>query len=234
MKRCDLPTSARETLERAALLGVEFSVPVLLSAGGSLAGLDRLFDDGWLAEAGPNRARFLQPAQLREVVAAIPWSRRRKWHSELARASEALRQPASDVAHHHLAAREFEAARPMLIRAAEKARQQRRFRQALIFIRQALEIWPLDVDPRARLGILQEMARCATICREHSIARLAWEEILEMASDVERVVEAHRQLAELDLMAGFFDNAGRHFETAAELAEKSLAASEAACCWLLR
>jgi tetratricopeptide (TPR) repeat protein len=120
----------------------------------------------------------------------------------------------------------------MLIRAAEKARQQRRFRQALIFIRQALEIWPLDVDPRARLCIPQEMARCASNCREHSLTRLAWEEILETASDVERVVEAHRQLSELDLVAGFFDDAGRHLETAAELSETSLAASEAAGCWL--
>jgi hypothetical protein len=143
VKQCELPDSARETLERAALLGAELSVPVLLSAGASLAGFDRLFDDGWLTEAGPNRARFLQPAQLREVVAAIPWSRRRKWHSELARASEALRQSASDAAHHYLAAREFEPARAMLIRAAEKARQQRRFAQALTFIRQALDIWPV-------------------------------------------------------------------------------------------
>ena len=58
VKRRKLPASARETLEKAALLGVEFSVPVLLSAGASPDGLDRLFDDGWLAEAGPNRARF--------------------------------------------------------------------------------------------------------------------------------------------------------------------------------
>jgi hypothetical protein len=199
VKRCELPASARETLERAALLGVEFSVPVLLSAGASLAGLDRLFDDGWLADAGPNRARFLQPAQVREVVAAIPWSRRRKWHSELARASEALRRPASDVAHHHLEAHEFEAARPMLLRAAEKARQQRRFRQALTFIRQAVDIWPLNVEPETRLGSLQEMACCALNCREVAIARMAWEEILETASDAGRLVEAHRQLAELDL-----------------------------------
>jgi len=232
VKRCDLPASARETLERAALLGVEFSVPVLLSSGGSLAGLDRLFDNGWLAEAGPNRARFLQPAQLREVVAGIPWSRRRKWHSELARASEALRQPASDVAHHHLAAREFQAARPMLIRAAEKARQQRRFRQALTFLRQALDIWPVDVEPEARLCILQEMARCAMNCREAADARLAWEEILETASSAAQLVEAHRQLAELDLGAGCFDDAGRHLGAAAEIAGKSLAASEAASCWL--
>jgi hypothetical protein len=101
-------------------------VPVLLSAGASLAGLDRLFDDGWLADAGPNRARFLQPGQVQEVVAAIPWSRRRKWHSELARASEALRRPASDVAHHHLEAHEFEAARPMLLRAVANGGTQRR------------------------------------------------------------------------------------------------------------
>ena len=64
------------------------------------------------------------------------------------------------------------------------------------------------------------MARCAMNCREHSIARLAWEEILEMASDAERLVEAHRQLAELDLREGCFDEAGRHLEIAAELAER--------------
>jgi tetratricopeptide (TPR) repeat protein len=224
VKQCGLPDPARETLERAALLGVEFSVPVLLSAGASLAGLDRLFDDGWLAEAGPSRARFLQPAQVREVVAAIPWSRRRKWHSELARASKALRQPASDAAHHYLAAGDFEVARPMLIRAAEKARQQRGFRQALTLIRQALDIWPIDVESEARLCTLEEMARCAMNCRDVTIGRVAWEEILETASDAARLVEAHRQLAELDLGAGCFDDAGRHLETAAELGAKSLAA----------
>ena len=120
----------------------------------------------------------------------------------------------------------------MLLRAAEKARQQRRFRQALTFIRQAVDIWPLDVEPETRLGSLQEMARCAINCREVTIARLAWEEILETASDAARLVEAHRQLAELDLGEGCFDDAGRHLETAAELAGKSLAASEAANCWL--
>ena len=54
----------------------------------------------------------------------------------------------------------------------------------------------------------------------------------ETASDAARLVEAHRQLAELDLGAGCFDDAGRHLESAAELAGKSLAASEAASCWL--
>jgi hypothetical protein len=66
----------------------------------------------------------------------------------------------------------------MLIRAAEKACLQRRYRQALAFIRQALDIWSADFEPDARLRILQEMARCAMNCREHSISRLAWEEIL--------------------------------------------------------
>jgi DNA-binding CsgD family transcriptional regulator/tetratricopeptide (TPR) repeat protein len=69
-------------------------------------------------------------------------------------------------------------------------------------------------------------------CREHPVARLALEEICETAPDAGRLVEARRQLAELDLRAGSFDEAGRHLETAAELAEKSLPASEAAGCWL--
>ena len=76
------------------------------------------------------------------------------------------------------------------------------------------------------------MARCALNCREPSIARLAWEEILETASDARRRVEAHRQLAELDMREGCFDEAGRHLETLPKLAGKSLAASEASNCWL--
>ena len=205
---------------------------MLLSAGASSRGLDRLFDEGWLTEAGANRARFAEPTRLQEIAVAIPWSRKRKWHSDLARACEALRQPPGNVAHHHLAARQFEAARPMLVRAAEKACRQRRFRQALVFIRQALDIWSAKVEPDARLRILQEMARCALNCRDYQIARLAWEEIIEMASDVERLVEAHRQLAEPDLREGSFDEAGRHLETAAKLAERTLAASDASHCWL--
>ena len=232
MKQRKLSDSVRETLEKAALLGEEFSVPILLSAGASSRGLDRLFDEGWLAEAGDNRARFVEPVRVQEVAAAIPWSRKRKWHSELARACEALRQPPAEVAHHHLAARQFEAARPMLVRAAEKACLQRRFREALVFIRQALDIWSAEVEPDARLRVLQEMARCALNCREDRIARLAWEEIIEIASDAERLVEARRQLAELDLREGSFDEAGRHLETAAKLAERTLAASEASHCWL--
>ncbi|MGC2579927.1 MAG: hypothetical protein WA376_20350 [Terrimicrobiaceae bacterium] len=202
---------------------------VLLSAGASPDGLDSLFDDGWLAEAGPNRARFAQPAHFQRIAATIPWSRKRKWHSELAQACEALRQPPSDIAYHYLAAREFDAARPVLIRAAEKACLQRRFRHALGFLRQALDIWSADLESDSRLRTLEEMARCAMNCREHSIPRLAWE---EMAPDTKRLVEAHRRLAELDLNAGCFDEAGRHLETAVELAEGRLTAYEAAGCWL--
>ena len=232
MKRRTLKTSVRETLEKAALLGVEFSVPVLLSAGASPDGLDSLFDDGWLAEAGPNRARFAQPAHFQKIAATIPWSRKRKWHSELAQACEALRQPPSDIAYHYLAAREFDAARPVPIRAAEKACLQRRFRHALGFLRQALDIWSADLESDSRLRTLEEMARCAMNCREHSIARLAWEEICEMAPDTKRLVEARRRLAELDLNAGCFEEAGRHLEIAVELSEGALTAYEAAGCWL--
>lgn len=120
----------------------------------------------------------------------------------------------------------------MLVRAAEKACLQRRFREALVFIHQALDIWSAEVEPDARLRVLQEMARCALNCRDYQIARLAWEEIVEMTSDLERLVEAHRQLAELDLREGSFDKAGRHLETAAKLAERTLAASDASHCWL--
>ena len=55
---------------------------------------------------------------------------------------------------------------------------------------------------------------------------------MKYAPDTGRLVEPHRKLAELDLGAGSFDEPGRHLELAAELAEKALAASEAACCWL--
>ena len=109
----------------------------------------------------------------------------------------------------------------IVVRAAEKACRQRRFRQALVFIRQALDIWSAKVEPDARLRVLQEMARCALNCRDYQIARLAWEEIIEMASDVERLVEAHRQLAELDLREGSFDEAGRHLETRRETRRKN-------------
>jgi len=232
VSRREVPDSARETLEKAALLGAEFSVPVLLSAGGTPAGLDRLFDGGMLEEAGPNRARFRDPGRLVGVAGSIPWSRKRRWHSELARACAALRQAPSGIAHHHLAAHEFESARPQLIRAAEKACMQHRFRQALRLIRQALDIWPANVEPDDRLRILREMARCAMNCRENPVARLAWEEILEMASDAERLVEAHRQLAALNLTEKSLDEAGRHLQIAATLAGNSLVASEAARCWL--
>jgi hypothetical protein len=69
---------------------------------------------------------------------------------------------------------------------------------------------------------LQEIARCALNCREHRVARLAWQEIIEVASDSGQLVEARRQLAELYLREGSFDEPGRQLETAAKLAESRL------------
>lgn len=224
--------AARDALEMAALLGEEFSLAVLISAGATSEGLDKLFDEECLVEVEAGRARFADPARAIEIAASLSWSRKRFIHGALARACAAHRLPPADVAAHYLAARDFAEARPLLIRAAEKACLQRRFRPALALIRQALDIWPIGVDSETRLRILHEMARCAMNCREDAIARLAWEEILEMTSDPGRCVEALRQLAALEQVGGELEEAGRHLEQAARLAEEKLPAADAAQCWL--
>ena len=224
--------TARAALEMAALLGENFSLAVLISAGAPSEGIDQLFDDRCLVEAGAGKARFADPAKVREITASLSWSRKRLIHGALARACAAHRLPPADVAAHYLAARDFAEARPLLVRAAEKACLQRRFRPALMLIRQALDIWPVDVDPEARLRILHEMARCAINCREDTVARFAWEEILDITSDPARRVEALRQLAAVRQMTGELEEAASNLEEAARLAAEMLPSEDAARCWL--
>jgi hypothetical protein len=84
--------AGKSCLARRGIFG-----PGAAVAGASSRGLDRLFDEGWLTEAGANRARFAEPTRLQEIAVAISWSRKRKWHSDLARACEALRQPPGNL-----------------------------------------------------------------------------------------------------------------------------------------
>ncbi len=220
MKRTALSPKAAETLELAALLGVEFSLPILLKAADSPETLDPLFDQGWLTEVGPKKARFADPTRIKSLVAGIPWSRKRRLHARLAKAGTTLRLSPAMLATHHEAARDFAAARPLWLLAAEKAGQQKDFRSALGFYRRALEFWPIDHDPARRTLAFFEMCRCATRSDE-AAARQLWSEFLALELPLAQRIAATRELAELCAAAEDFNGAGRLLESAAVLAEAS-------------
>jgi len=73
-----LPDGSRAILEAAALLDQPFSVPLLIDLGFSADALDPLFDSGIFRETFPNRAEFTNSGLRNELLAGMPWSRKRR------------------------------------------------------------------------------------------------------------------------------------------------------------
>ena len=84
----------------------------------------------------------------------------------------------------------------------------------------------------SRLRTLEEMARSAMNCREHSIARLAWEEICEMTPDTKRLVEAHRRARRARFECRMLRRSWSPSRNRCGAGRRKLTAYEAAGCWL--
>src|SRR6476620_4842637 len=97
-KAARMPSPA---LERAALLGREFSISLLKASGVADDELAAMFADGTLAESPkPAHARFTAAAAAKKIAEGIPWSRARDHHLALGEASRQQRLPAEEVAAH--------------------------------------------------------------------------------------------------------------------------------------
>jgi DNA-binding NarL/FixJ family response regulator len=75
---CSTTDGSRAILEAAALLNQPFSVPLLIDLGFSADTLDPLSDSGIFREPFPNRAEFTNSGLRNELLAGMPWSRKRR------------------------------------------------------------------------------------------------------------------------------------------------------------
>jgi len=215
-------------LEKAALLGREFSLALLKASGVSDQDIATLFDKGTLtAGSQPACAKFSDASLPKKLTRAIPWSRARDHHLALGEAAKLQRLPAGEVAAHFEAAHRFDLARVQWVKAGETCCHAGEYKKALRFINRALAIWPWDEAADDRVRVLREMARCAANARLTEDARKAWEELADHARDTGRHDLRADALHQLATLAPDPARGGELLAEAATLAAKELSPEDA-------
>ncbi|QJE96349.1 LuxR C-terminal-related transcriptional regulator [Luteolibacter luteus] len=220
--------SSSPALEKAALLGREFSLAWLRAAGVSDPEVAVLFDQVILIPAAQHAsARFADPSLPRKIVRTIPWSRARDHHLVLAEAAKQQRLAAEVVAEHFEAAHRFDLARAQWMKAGETSCHAGDYKKALRLISRALAIWPWDEAADDRARVLREMARCATNARLTDEARKAWEELADHARDTGKHDLRADALHQLAILSADPVRAGELLAEASKLATRELGPEEA-------
>lgn len=222
MKRASKPDPLL-ALERAALLGREFSLALLRASGIPDDAVTVLLDEGTLIpRAQAASAKFVDGNLPKKIARSIPWSRARDHHLALGEAAKQQRLPGEEVAVHFETAHRFDLARAQWIRAGEAACHAGDFKKALRWLDRALAIWPWDEAADDRARVLREMARCATNARMAESARKAWEELADHAREAEHHGLRAEALHELAGLSSDPVQAGILLDEAATLALEHL------------
>jgi ATP/maltotriose-dependent transcriptional regulator MalT len=232
LQRVDrLSPDLRLALMLAAVAGRLFEPGLLPSPGG--ADVESLVATGLVTNAEEGRLAFRHTLIRDALYDAIPWSRRRAIHAEIARRSELAGAGPEVIAHHWIAAGEQAAGRRWLLAAARGSYSACSYRDAASQLNQALELWPPTVEADERLEALDFLARCAELGGETALGIRAVAEAierLEADGDRLRYAEAQRRLgaflelqgsweraiAARQLAAAAFASAGRPGDAAGE------------------
>lgn len=223
METPEIPFESLDAARKAALLGEQLSLQVLVDVGVDLAALDPLFDSEILCEEAAGRAHFKDFQVRDELLKQLPWSFRRNWSLRLAESLEKLKGEPGKLGALFLSGQDFDRARPYLIRAAEDACLANEYSKALVLLRQVFEIWHPEETSTSRSRLLREMARCAANSGDNESVVLAWEELLENArnqNDIATQIEAHQQLAEWAGKQGSRNRVRDQLKAAAELCKE--------------
>lgn len=227
-RRPEADAASSPALEKAALLGREFSLAWLKASGVGDPEVATLFDKEILIPgARPACAKFTDAKLPKKVVAVIPWSRARDHHLALGEAAKRLRLPGEEVAIHFEAAHRFDLARNQWVKAGEGACHAGDYKKALHLIERGLSIWPWDEAADDRVRVLREMARCATNARLTDEARKAWEELAGHGRESGRHELRADALHQLAMLAPDLVKAGVLLAEAAKLAAEELAPEHA-------
>jgi DNA-binding NarL/FixJ family response regulator len=227
---------ARGLAEVAAAAGLPVPLEVLAELASDEADVDELVETGLLVERspaarGPGEVAFGHALVAEALYAVTPWTRRRRHHAALAEVLQARGATPAVVAAHWSAAQEPARARPLLIAAAEAACSVHAYRDAKGAVEQALEQWPADEDPAARLRVLDRLGECAERCGEMAEAARAWEQVAaahRTAGDDRALTLVERRLAGVYELANDWPRALAARTVAAEGFARAGAPAEAA------
>ena len=213
-----LTAEERALLETAAVAGIEFDVDIVLAVAAAAAWPDGFTASGLLTEARDGRAAFRHPLAQEAAYADIPWTRRRRLHRALASTLAGHNAAPALIAVHHLAARDFGAARRALLAAAEEHYAVHAYRDAARALRTALEHWPSGEHDDSRLTVIDRLARCAEMCSEYADAVMLLRELAdghERHGDSRALASTCRRLALAHELRGQWESALTAREAAA-------------------
>jgi ATP/maltotriose-dependent transcriptional regulator MalT len=226
-----LPDGAARLLELAAVTGREFDLLVVEELAGTLNGLDALFERGVLIEVPPGRAAFRHALTREALYLDIPWTRRRALHRQAATHLERKGAPPQAIAEHWLQAKEPALARVAWLNAAQEASAIHAYRDAVVAAQRALDLWSDGLENTRRLGLLDQLGRCAQLCGMFPEAARAWREAAtgwRDEGDLRAGAEAERNLANVCELQGHWEGAIAARVTAAEAFATSGLPAEAA------
>ncbi|MBD3402689.1 AAA family ATPase [candidate division GN15 bacterium] len=205
-----LSEPARDLLDLAAVLGMEFDLSALAELSGDDGGTDELLERAVIVETEPGRAAFRHALVHETVRNEIAWSKRRSLHNRVGDYLHDKGAPPEQVAEHWLAAQNHARARQALLSSAENSCRLHAYRDAAAAVHRALEIWPVGDDEQYRLHALERFAHCAQIGGQLSEAARAWREVIDsplVADNHDRRADALRALATIYGLQGAWENA---------------------------
>lgn len=215
----DLRQRHPEAVEFAAVLGARVDLAALTDLASGI-GIDDLLDAGLLRERDGGVAEFRHALVRDALYGTIPWTRRRSLHRTVADyLAERAGRP-EVVAEHLLSAHEPERARPLLLTAAQQRCAMHAYRDAAVFGRRAIALWPPEVDPGGRIEALARLAECAEMSGELESAQAVWTEVAELridSGDVAGAAAAQRRLANVARLSGDWTVATSALAAAADL-----------------
>ncbi len=198
IRASELSDEGRAAAEAAAVAGEAFDLDLVASLS-SLHGVAELIERGLAREQDPGSAVFRHGLTRDALYADVPWMRRRTLHRALAEALETAGAPSRVTAAHWLGARDGVRARAALLRAAAESETVHAFRDAAEAGRQALDLWPEDVDDALRLQSLERYARCAELSGQLAEATRAWRELASVLVGIDQALSQRRLAAVLEL-----------------------------------
>ena len=198
LRAAGLSGDARAAVVAAAVAGQTFDPELVTAVAGLHEWPDELLRGGIVTEDAPGRMAFRHALIRDAFYGEIPWTRRVTLHRAVAQRLEADGAAPAVVAEHWALGRQPDRARASLLAAAEAFCAVHAYRDGARAIRRALEPWPEERDERARLEVLERLARCTELAGDLGEAITAWREVADghrRDGDLLRLGKAHRRLA---------------------------------------